>query len=352
MFIPAIAGVPVLWWSEPGCGKSQIIEDAFRAAGRYCHTEVLSISDPCDIGGLLVKHEDRAIRLLPDWFLKLKEESNGCLFLDELTTCPQMNQAAALRLVRSRAINGESLPDTVVIMAAANPPESAANGCYLSAPMANRFCHLEWKPGYEKWINGMVGGFQPTGLPVLSEDWKTKHLGAARGAVSGFIRVQPGLLHAMPDSEVARSKAWPSPRTWEYVSIVMAACADLKVSADEYVAGLVGPGAALAFVEWQKNADLPDPEDVLKDPEKAKIDDKSDVVYAVCASVTAAAILRRSRPRWNACWTYLLRCHEHKNNYGDIVASMLAEIFRLKDKDLPHFKGLEKLRDIVHLAKL
>lgn len=350
MFVPAIAGVPVLWWADPGVGKSQIIEAAFAAAGRYCHTEVLSISDPCDIGGLLVKDSDRAIRLLPDWFLKLKEVGNGCLFLDELTTCPQMSQAAALRLVRSRAINGATLPETTVIMAAANPPESAANGCYLAAPMANRFCHLEWKPGYDKWVNGMVGGFQPVRLPTLPESWKEDNLPAARGAVAGFIRVQPGLLHAMPSDEVGRSKAWPSPRTWEYTALVLAACEALGEEPGDYVAGLVGAGAALSFLEWRKKADLPDPEKVLAEPGKAEIHTLSEIVYATCAAVTAAAILRRTKPRWHACWAYLLRCHNA--GHGDIVASMLAEIFRLRDKELPHFKGLEKLSDLVHLAKL
>lgn len=37
-----------------------------------------------------------------------------------------------------------ALPDTVRIVAAANPPDVAASGWELSAPLANRFVHIQW----------------------------------------------------------------------------------------------------------------------------------------------------------------------------------------------------------------
>lgn len=330
-------------------GKSQMIETSMAAANRYCHVEVLSISDPCDIGGLLFRDGNQASRLLPAWFIKLKEAGNGCLFLDELTTCPQMNQAGALRLVRSNAINGDTLPASTLMMAAANPPEMAANGCPLSAPMANRFCHLDWKPSATAWARGLLGGFQPMPLPELSPDWEAKHLAAARGKVSGFITVQPMLLQQLPTSDDARSKAWPSPRTWDYVTRVMAACADLKLSADPYIAGLVGSGAELAFTEWLVKLDLPDPEEVLRHPKSALVRENDGAyAYTVCGALVSAMLAQRSTERYLAGWTYMQRCMDA--GYGDVVAGMVAELFRHKDPNRPHFKGLEKLSHLFQKA--
>lgn len=349
VFVPAVAGVPVLWLGDPGIGKSQIIESAMKAAELFCHTEVLSISDPCDIGGLIVRNGETAGRLLPDWFVKLKNLGRGCLFLDELTTCPPMNQASALRLVRDRAINGASLSKEVWVMAAANPPETAANGCDLAPAMANRFCHLTWKPSHVEWAEGLIGGFQPMPLPVPSSNWETEQLSLAQGSVAGFIHARSELLHGLPDASVGRSGPWPSPRTWEYSTRVLALCRDLRIEPDPYLAGLVGPGAALEFTEWLKHANLPHPETVLASSSTFPVQVRSELVYAVCSAVVGAVLVTPSKERWLACWEYLERNHDA--GHGDVVIEKMRQIIKRAPKgSLPKFPRLGRLADLMQQA--
>ena len=69
-------------------------------------------------------------------------------------------QAALLRVVLERVVGDLELPADVAVVAAANPPEQAADGWDLSAPLANRFCHLEWiadAPGFAQGRDQRVG---------------------------------------------------------------------------------------------------------------------------------------------------------------------------------------------------
>ena len=45
------------------------------------------------------------------------------------------------------------------MVAAANPPEQAADGWDISPPLANRFCHLDWDLQAREWADGIVAGF-------------------------------------------------------------------------------------------------------------------------------------------------------------------------------------------------
>src|SRR5438552_12950888 len=101
----ASTGVPLLIWGQPGIGKSALVESWAKSQRLPCETLILSISEPADIGGYPTADGDKAIRLLPDWFVRLEEAGKGLLFLDELTTAPPASQAAALRLLVSRSIH-------------------------------------------------------------------------------------------------------------------------------------------------------------------------------------------------------------------------------------------------------
>ena len=74
-------------------------------------TEILS--DPVDLRGLPRISSDRA-EWVPPKFLPTSGE--GILFLDELTSAPQMTQAGCCQLVLDR-----KLPDGWVVIAAGNP---------------------------------------------------------------------------------------------------------------------------------------------------------------------------------------------------------------------------------------
>jgi MoxR-like ATPase len=102
-----------------------------------------SIREPSDFAGLPVVGDGMVRMAPPDWASRLTAVPHGLLFLDELTTAPPAVQAAMLRVVLERVVGDLRLPDGVRVVAAANPPDEAADGWDLAPPLANRLVHLD-----------------------------------------------------------------------------------------------------------------------------------------------------------------------------------------------------------------
>lgn len=194
------AGVPVLIWGAPGVGKTSATYSLAEGLDRHMETIIASIREPSDFSGLPVIRESGVIMEAPAWAKRLVESQNGILFIDEITTAPPAVQAALLRVVLDRVVGDLTLPDSVSIIAAANPPEQAAGGWDLSAPLANRFCHLHWSLDPRKWIDGMLQGWATPNVVKLPENWEAK-IPVSQTLVASFIRHRPHLLLQVPESE-------------------------------------------------------------------------------------------------------------------------------------------------------
>src|ERR687883_493254 len=125
MGIAVAARVPVLLWGAPGTGKTSAVRAMADALGWPCETVIAAIREPSDF--------------------------------------------ARLPVVLERVVGDLDLPEGVVVVAAANPPEQAADGWDLSAPLANRFCHLDWSVEPAAFAQGLVGGFEVPTVPVPPE---------------------------------------------------------------------------------------------------------------------------------------------------------------------------------------
>src|SRR5690606_42151951 len=71
-------------------------------------------------------------------------------------TLPSPSQSYTLSLHDALPICLD-LPPAVRIVAAANPPSSAADGWHLSPPLANRFVHLHWTHDPRVVARGLAG---------------------------------------------------------------------------------------------------------------------------------------------------------------------------------------------------
>ena len=131
-------------------------------------------------------------------------------------------QAALLRVVLERVVGDLTLPDAVAVVAAANPPEQAADGWDLSAPLANRLCHLAWQTDPRSVADGLAAGRAPPVVPVLPDGWQAEEI-LSRGLVAAFLHVRPALACAPPSDAASAGRGWPSPRTWEMAARLMAA---------------------------------------------------------------------------------------------------------------------------------
>ena len=305
--VAVAARVPVLLWGAPGTGKTSAIRAMADAAGLPCETVIASIREPSDFAGLPVVVGQGVRFAPPAWAQRLAAAGRGLLFLDELSTAPPAVQAALLRVVLERVVGDLDLPAEVAVVAAANPPEQAADGWDLSAPLANRLCHLTWEINPRVVADGLAGGWAPPRIPQLTGDWAAAEI-MARGLVAAFLRVRPVLACAPPTDPATAGRGWPSPRTWEMTARLWAAADSAAVGGQTrsaLVRGCVGDGAGAEFLTWLAEMDLPDPEEVLADPDSFTLPDRADRAYAALAAVTAAVTAELTPDRWTAAWRVL-----------------------------------------------
>ena len=305
--VAVAARVPVLLWGAPGTGKTSVIRAMATAMGLPCETVIASIREPSDFAGLPVVVGQGVRFAPPAWAQRLTGAGRGLLFLDELSTAPPAVQAALLRVVLERVVGDLELPEEVAVVAAANPPDQAADGWDLSAPLANRLCHLAWDVNPAAVADGLAGGWSAPRIPGLAEGWVAEEI-LARGMVAAFLRVRPALACAPPSDPASAGRGWPSPRTWEMAARLWAA-GGAAGATDEarsaLVRGAVGDGAGAEFLTWLLEMDLPDPEEVLADPGSFALPERGDRAYAALAAITAAVAAEPTAERWTAGWQVL-----------------------------------------------
>src|SRR5262249_33119045 len=145
------------------------VREISATAGLACETVIASIREPSDFAGLpIVSADGGTVRFAPpDWARRLADAGRGVLFLDEISTAPPAVQAGLLRGGLARPVGDLSRPADVTVVAAANPPEQAADGWDISPPLANRFCHLDWSLDAGEWAAGILAGFSQPAVPEL-----------------------------------------------------------------------------------------------------------------------------------------------------------------------------------------
>lgn len=140
---------PVLLIGNPGVGKTKSVY--LFAEVRDYHVVILrGNSESYDsILGYQTAPTDTSkdrstIRLRPDWFQEILDYTNKgqkcLLFLDEITTAPDLVQAALLHLVFERKVGKEALPESTLVVAAGNYANNLSNSMIMLAPLLNRFC--------------------------------------------------------------------------------------------------------------------------------------------------------------------------------------------------------------------
>jgi ATPase family associated with various cellular activities (AAA) len=350
------ARVPVLLWGGAGLGKSSAVREMAAAADLPCETVIASIREPSDFAGLpVISPETRTVHFAPPaWAQRLADAGRGVLFLDEISTSPPAVQAALLRVVLERTVGDLELPENVTVVAAANPPEQAADGWDLSPPLANRFCHLDWQLDAREWADGVMAGFSPQQVPVVREEELSGPVANARAAVTAFVTARSHLLHAHPGNEASAGRAWPSPRSWEMAARLIATTELCGAAAEVralLVAGSVGPAAAAEYLAWREDLNLPDPEAVLQDPTSFQLPERGDRAYAALAAITAAVLSNNTVDRWEAAWRAVAA--GTRSGHADIaVAAVRSLIAHRPDGAVPPPEVLTQMTPVLKTAGL
>jgi MoxR-like ATPase len=282
-----LADQPVMLHGSPGGGKSQIVKQLADELGYDFRDVRLSQLDPVDLRGVPSVDRDKKLTTWnPPDFLPHPGtpgyNPKGILFLDEINSAPQGTAAAAYQLVLDRRLGDYILPEGWRIVAAGNKSSDRALVNEMSTALKNRFTHIDYETNLEDWV---TWAFQNN-----IED-----------TVIGFIRFRPHLLNEFEQrsnnkEEIERlkrmrdSKAFGTPRSWEFVSKIMQA----KPSRDiefELIQGIVGEGSAVEYMAYIKYyRDLPSLDEILMNPKKAPIPkEQPATMWAVCTGLASRA---------------------------------------------------------------
>jgi hypothetical protein len=349
------ANLPVLLWGAPGIGKSAALTQLAAGLGLPLETVIASIHEPSDFAGLPIVGDDPATRGVPmappDWAVRIATAGHGLLFFDELSSAPPAVQAALLRVVLERRVGSLQLPERVRIVAAANPPATAADGWHLSPPLANRFVHLHWTHDPRVVARGLGGTWPAASVPVVRPARVPGALARARGIVAGFLTARPGLTHHLPADAQSRGGAWPSPRTWEMALRLLTfgdACQVGREALGAALTGAIGDGPGIELLTFAEELDLPDPDRVLARPEAFSLPERGDRQFAFLTAVVAAVQARVTRERWEAGWVVLAKAVDA--GVPDVAARAATDLAALRKPDWPVPAELDAFVELLSLS--
>jgi len=98
------------------------------------------------------------------------------------------------------------------------------------------------------------------------------------------------------------------------------------------VRGAVGQGTGIEFLTWLAEADLPDPEVVLADPEAFVLPERGDRAFAALSSVAAAVAADPTPDRWQRGWVVFGRASE---SALDVAAAASRALVRCRPAGAP-----------------
>lgn len=270
------AGMVPMLWGSPGIGKTETIKALQPDYGDMIIVHGLT-HDAVDVHGfpkvIEIESGDFITKFSRPGFWPMKER--GILFLDEFCSAPGLVMSAFSQLLLNKRIGEHILPKDWHIIMASNRMTDRAIVHQLPSNIANRIIHLDYE--------------------VSLDDWTEVSMAAGKRAeVIAFVRFAPDALHEFdPQGKKAKDKstehAFPSPRSWWFVSDLLEQNPDSRVETD-LVFGAVGKPRGsefLAFLKMYRNA--PSLDAILMNPEKAAVPKDLSVLYAVAVGLSRRA---------------------------------------------------------------
>lgn len=354
--------LPPLVWGDFGIGKTSRILQMAQSLGWDC--EILRPAERGEgaLGVVPVPSQDGTVLHypLPDWAVRLSNTDRpGLIFLDEVSSTPPALQPAIMGLALDGVIAGQRLPNHVRRIAAANPVDQAAGGWDLAPALANRFVHLSWpSPKADEWSAWLLGSSANRQVPLLDLNTWEHEWSQAKALGTAFTRSHPAMLHEDMSKVIGRTPpAYATPRTWETALRLLASCRAMNLMAlyPALAHGALGPSVALeggkdgsgSWLVWLKENDLPDPEELLVNPEKFEHDPKRpDRTFATLLAVAEAGLAanngkkltqpKRSE-RWEQAFAVLHRGLDMK--LGKDLVLLPARTLTNRDRRPPFSNG-------------
>lgn len=201
------------------------------------------------------------------WMPKEGDAPNGFIFLDEYRQSGHDVQKPSAELLNSGSVGDSQLPIEYMVVAASNR-ESDRSGVQRSlAFIENRRIELKVDPHLDSWV-----------------EWAEKPAAEGGGGIHwaavAFAKAQPGLI--FQDKVPDKPGPFCTPRSFCKVSHLIGDYFD-ESQFIELSAGAIGEGTTAQLVSFMRVVEqLPDFEDIVRDPKKCRLPDKErpDAQYA------------------------------------------------------------------------
>lgn len=268
-----LANRPVMIWSAPGIGKSEIIRQVGEGEGYVVNDNLRgSHTLPEDLRIPMLSPEGIKWAICKELAECHADETPRLIFIDELSAAAPSVQAIFYQLLGDHCTpDGRKLGDHVYLIGAGNRESDGAVAYKMPTALRSRLIHLDLEVDVNDWV-----------------DWANTH--EIEPVVVAFIRSRPELLYPTFDKN---ARTFPCPRTWKYVSDVLTVGSGGSHNAGnqaiehELVKGTVGEGAAVEFSAYLRlYRNLPDIDTILANPKTVGVPRQAGELYAVSAMVS------------------------------------------------------------------
>lgn len=326
---------PLMFWGDPGLGKSSAGKQAADALRDILSSNLNKSAKPkFDFGFIdlrLANIEEVDLRGLPynkdgamHWSRPdfIPATGQGLIMLDELPQATPGKQSAASQLVLDRRVGPHILGDGWQVVAAGNLLSNRAATHAMPTHLANRFVHIQAVVNTEAWVAWALAA--KIDIRVIA-----------------YIKWRPAMLHAFDPK--SKSPAFPSPRSWEFVSKILGSFPDVNSKVCQaMISGAVGDGPVAEFLAFCKMYQkLPNIDAIFLNPKSADIPQEVSVLWAVVTGISQ----RVTKDSIDKVTTYFTRITEEAGKPEYSVAAMKE--LELLDERRPENQKITKTRSYI-----
>lgn len=268
-------GHPLMLSGKPGVGKTELVMQAAKLAEAKLIISHPVVSDPTDYKGMpwvmMDENGKHVARFLPfsDLDRLVTAKGRTIFLLDDLGQAPPTVQAAAMQLILGRRINEIVISNDVVFLACTNRKEDKAGVQGILEPVKSRFfAIIDVETDVEDWAEWAIREELPF-------------------SVINFVRWKPAMLLSFdPTFKMTNS---PSPRTVYHACKIMQAGYPKEVE-NEMLQGACGEAWVIEWMAFRTfEAQLPNINKILTDPDKGEIPPEAHMMYALCGALAERA---------------------------------------------------------------
>ena len=324
--------VPAMIWGNPGGGKTSTVSFLGQTLGVPTEIRSGNKSDPTDFSGIpYLSGKDTEDRVLtfsePKYVRIMKDNPDGILFFDEITTCSPMIQVALLSIIQDCQFGEFEIPKSIFRVAAGN--YSNITGTHnMSLALMNRFCHIFYEMDIDFFMDGFVSGWKNyKECKINTSEEQVDKVLKYRLAVVDFVKKNPDFLNTFPADGIAgdaHELAYPTPRSWEMIVKILSVLDSNELDyLEELIMGCIGKDAGGFFINYMNdnaksklfNINLPsyighEDDFVLPDP------DRHDQVSHIMSSIVY--YLEHDPKKYLELWIRIINVlHNKDNEFGN-----------------------------------